>query len=130
MKKLSYVNKTTRETLSTGKNDQIERQHGLLKVKACEIYGLFHEMQYYELLTEMDESDDVINDWTDQTKASLRPFEEFMYELKSHMKAEEDQKQEKQRKEELDYEAELRRRLQPEKSKLSRRNMHARKKLQ
>ena len=55
--------------MSTGKSDQIERQHGLLKVKVSEIYGLIHEMQ--ELLIEMDESDDVINDWTAEIKASL-----------------------------------------------------------
>ena len=115
LKKLSYFNKTTRETMSTGKSDQIERKHGLLKVKVSEIHGLIHEMQ--ELIIEMDESDDVINDWTAQTKASLRPFEESMYELESHMKAEEDQKQKKQRKEKLDYEAELRRRLQQEEIK-------------
>ena len=115
LKKLSHFNKTTRETMSTGKNDQIVRQHGLLKVKVGEIYGLIHEIR--ELFIEVDESDDVIDDWTAQTKASLRPFEESMYELESHMKAEEDQKQEKQRKEKRDNEAELRKRLQQEEIK-------------
>ena len=76
---------------------------------------MIHEIR--ELFIEVDESDDVIDDWTAQTKASLRPFEESMYELESHMKAEEDQKQEKQRKEKRDYEAELRKRLQQEEIK-------------
>ena len=116
LKKLLYFNKTTRETLITGKTDQIERQHGLLKVKVNEVYDLIDEMQ--ELFIEMDEDDDVIDNWTAETKGSLHPFADSVYELESHMKAEEAQKQEKQRKEKLDYEAELRKRLQQEEIKV------------
>jgi hypothetical protein len=107
LRKLAYLNRSTTDTLeSEYGSDKINRQFTLFKTKLDEAYDLIQTIQGLKL--DSDESDEAIDQWTQERKLQVRPYENAVEKLDERLKHDESIRKEKTRNDKLNEESIMR----------------------
>ena len=105
LKKLAYYDKSTMTVLTDGKQGNVNRQRKLLGSKIDEGLDLIQEIQ--GIFIDLDESEDVIDGWTNKAKESLQPYENSIDKLDSKLSELDKEIKESERFEQLEQEARI-----------------------
>ena len=107
LRKLAYFNRSTADALeSEYGSDKINRQYTLLKTKLDEAYDLIQTIQGLKL--DSDESDEAIDQWTQDRKLQVQPYENAVEKLDERLKHDESIRKEKARNDKLNEESIIR----------------------
>ena len=112
LRKLSYFNKSTGETLKQNSREPITRQYTLLNTRINEFYEVMTGIQ--ELYIDLNEDEEKIVVWSSEVKEQVNPFETSVKEIKSAIEGIDRKAKEKQRNEQFEHEAYLRREVRRE----------------
>ncbi len=94
VRKLAYFNRSTANVLeSENGSDGINRQYTLLKNKLDEAHDLIQIIQGLKL--DSGESDEAIDQWTQERKLKLQPYENAVGKLDERLKYDESKRKEK-----------------------------------
>ena len=107
LRKLAYFNRPTANVLeSEYGNDKINRQYTLLKNKLDEAHDLIQILQGLKL--DSKESDEAIDQWTQQRNLQLQPYETAFEKLGERLKHDENKRREIALKDKLNEETIIR----------------------
>ena len=107
LRKLAYFNRSTANVLeSEYGSDKINRQYTLLKNKLDEAHDLIQILQGLKLDSE--ESDEAIDQWTQQRNLQLQPYETALEKLGERLKHDENKRKEIALKDKLNEETVIR----------------------
>ena len=107
LRKLAYFNRSTANVLeSEYGSDKINRQYTLLKNKLDEAHDLIQILQGLKL--DSKESDEAIDQWTQQKNSQLQPYETALEKLGERLKHDENKRKEIALKDKLNEETIIR----------------------